>query len=125
MPRWRANAMKMCEKSWQTPRRACSASSIRESTRVACGLYSNRVYISIISPRSVDNGSEPRARPMVRASSKSAWVVSANRLGACFRLVLPQLRQRRGEQVLDERLPGGPGRPGGGDHLAVGGVREV
>src|SRR5258705_13693431 len=42
-----------------------------------------------------------------------------------FRLVLPQLRQRRGPRVLDERLAVRPRLPGGGEHLVVGVVQEV
>ena len=37
----RTSAIITCAKSWHTPRRAASASSMGESTRVDCGAYSN------------------------------------------------------------------------------------
>jgi starch phosphorylase len=41
MPTIRAKAVMMCAKSWHTPARACSASSMGESTRVLRGAYVN------------------------------------------------------------------------------------
>ena len=66
----------MCAKSWQTPCLVDNASSIGESTRVLCELYSKRVKMSDISRRSVASGRRraraPFPRPVRRAGLSGA-----------------------------------------------------
>ena len=95
----------MCAKSWQTPRRASSASSMGESTRVLCGLYSNRADISRMIRRSVESGSSPRS------SRQLAREIVEQRRGSrehARSQVLPELaRIRKGI----ERVPGVEAQP--------------
>ena len=58
-----------CAKSWQTPFRAASASSMGESTRVLLGTYSKSVWTAAMTCRTVVSGSCARsaAGPSPRA----------------------------------------------------------
>ena len=108
MPIRRASAIMMCAKSWQTPPRDLSASSIGESTRVSLRRVGEAERAAVLSRRMRVSGSASRCQAISlrKLAQQRRFAREVARLQAC--------QARRGGERI-ELIPCRSGRLSGID----------